>query len=175
MERIFKYRLFDRRSVLITGAVALAVAAAVVWIWLRSGEGGYMTAWVVSFLAAVLALYVLSVPRRIEIGEMAIEIRCVVELTKISFADLSSVRRVEREEMRSMIPLLGSFGFFGYYGYYLDLKKWETVKLYCGRWENFIEIKDIYEQRYIVNAGRPDELVASVKEAAAAYNRRLSD
>ena len=58
-----------------------------------TGKGGYITAWAVSLLGAVVLLYVMSIPRRVVVGDTALEIRCIVEITHIKYADLRSIRR----------------------------------------------------------------------------------
>lgn len=170
MTKIFKYKLFDKRNRIITIALLLIVGGIIYLIWRYMGEGGYLTAWIISLLAAIIALFVLSVPRHVRVMETAVEIACVVEMTRILFDDIQSVRRLEQADMKKMFPIFGSFGFFGNYGYYIDFKTWQTVKLYCGEWKNFVEITDIYEKRVIVNCTDPDGLVESLLTACGKYN-----
>lgn len=168
MER-FKYR-FDRRSRRITIGVIVALAIAFgAFIYL--GHGSYLPAWFLSIVIATMALYILSIPRFITLDTEAesVEIHCLLELTKISVGDLSSIRRVENEELKSTFPLLGSYGFFGYYGYYFNFKEWEVLKVYASEWSNFVEIVDIYEQKYIISCDRADELIALVESAKQTY------
>lgn len=94
----------------------------------------------------------MSIPRRVVVGDTALEIRCIVEITHIKYADLRSIRRIPPEAMKKKFVFFGSYGFFGYYGYYIDGKSWETLKLYCKQWDNFIEITDAYEKRYIISS-----------------------
>ena len=119
---------------------------------------------------AVVLLYVMSIPRRVVVGDTALEIRCIVEITHIKYADLRSIRRIPPETMKKKFVFFGSYGFFGYYGYYIDGKSWETLKLYCKQWDNFIEITDAYEKRYIISSPAPDDLVAAVTRAIRYYS-----
>ena len=48
-------------------------------------------------------------------------------------------------------------------------RNWEVLKLYCKQWDDFIEITDIYEKRYIISSPAPDDLVGAVTEAMRYY------
>ncbi len=170
MEKRFKYGKFDRRARRITVVAFALIGIAVFLLWYFWGEGGYVMAWTVSFLMAVLTLYVLSVPRDIKVGEDVLEIRCVLDITRLPAAEIKYVRRVEREEMRWVFVLAGSFGFFGYFGIFFDIRNRETVRLYCREWNNFVEFTDIYGKRYIVSCPRVDELM----DEAIALRRKFA-
>ncbi len=149
----------------------LAVVLAAVWYF--RGEGGYMMAWAVSLLAAVVLLYVLSIPRRIVVDETAVEIRCIVELTRIGLDEIRNVRRIDRDDMRCRPVVVGSYGFFGYYGTWFDTSSLETGRIYCTSLDGgLVEITDIYEKRIVVNAVDPDAFVSVVVSAVDAYCRR---
>ena len=170
MEEIFRYK-FDRRSKRITAAVIVAVTAALcVILWF--GVGGYLSAWFLFFVLAVAALYILSIPRYVKVDDEAFEIHCVVELTRIHIGDVKSAVRLDADAMRYAFPLLGSYGFFGYYGYYYDLREWQTIKVYAKRWDDFVQVEDIYEQKYVVSCPDPDALVAAVNRARKRYLNR---
>ncbi|MDR2936636.1 MAG: hypothetical protein LBU80_04760, partial [Rikenellaceae bacterium] len=154
MQRKYPYR-FGKRSKRITTIVTLLGVAVVVWASFHS-ISGFFPAWISMLLAAVVALYVLSIPRFVRIDDDFLEIHCLVELTKIHIEDIKTVEPLDREKMRSCIPLIGSYGFFGFYGYYCNLSEWELVKVYASGWENFIRIEDIYEDVYIINCDRRD-------------------
>ena len=168
--RTFDSGRMDRRAARLTVCWLLLLAAILAAVWFFWGEGGYITAWAVSLLGAVVLLYVMSIPRRVVVGDTALEIRCIVEITHIKYADLRSIRRIPPETMKKKFVFFGSYGFFGYYGYYIDGKSWETLKLYCKQWDNFIEITDAYEKRYIISSPAPDDLVAAVTRAIRYYS-----
>ncbi len=168
MEEIFKYK-FDRRSKRITTIVIVAVVAVFCVILWLFGVGGYLSAWFLFFVLAVAALYILSIPRYVKVDDEAVEIHCVVELTRIHIGDVKSVARLDADAMRYVFPLLGSYGFFGYYGYYYDLKEWQTIKIYAKRWDDFVQIEDIYEQKYVVSCPDPQQLVDAVNRSRENY------
>ena len=70
MEKLYKYRLGNRviySSVLyITAFAGLSVLFAFIY------EGGYISAWFISLILAVLALMVLSIPRRVVVDEATV-------------------------------------------------------------------------------------------------------
>ncbi len=127
-------------------------------------------AWFVLLAVAVIALFVLSIPRSIRVTDTAIEIKCLVEATYIPLSDLRGIRRVEAGDLKGTICLPGSPGFFGYFGIWLDTKRMEFVKFYCTEWDNFVEITDVFEKRYYVSCPQADELIACVTEAALPYS-----
>ncbi|HIW96917.1 MAG TPA: hypothetical protein H9866_00295 [Candidatus Tidjanibacter gallistercoris] len=168
--RTFRYGKMDRRAGRLTAVWMLLLALVPAAVWFFWGEGGYILAWAVSLLGAVVLLYVMSIPRKVVVSDTALEIRCIVEITHIKYADLHSIRRIPAEAMKRRYVLLGSYGFFGYYGYYIDVRNWETLKLYCTQWDNFIEITDSCEKRYIISSPEPDDLIAAVTRAMRYYS-----
>ncbi len=173
MKRTFKYSL-DRRSRRITAATCIVVAGVLVWS-LFYGMGDYLPAWLIATAIAVAALYVLSIPRSIKVEKDALDIHCIVELTHIPVGDLKSIRKIGPEDMRSAFPLLGSYGFFGYYGYYFRLRQWEMIKVYASRWSDFVEIEDIYEQKFVVSCPQADKLIETVDAMRQAYKPAAQD
>lgn len=123
-----------------------------------------------SLFGAILLLYIMSIPRKVTVGDTSLEIRCLVEITRIKYSELRSIRRIEPAAMKKKVVLLGSYGFFGYYGYYIDLRSWDTIALYCKQWDNFIEITDAYEKRYIISTPLPDQLINAATEAMRLYS-----
>ena len=156
-ERSYKYR-FDRRTLYWTILCLLALALLGVALYLLY-EGGYLSAWFTSFIVALIALMALSIPRRIVLSPDKVSIRCLLDITEIRTADIASVRRVEKSEMRGLLPLFGACGFFGYYGQILDLRRFERIRIYASEWRNFVEIADVYEERYYVSCREADEFV----------------
>ena len=167
--RIFPYR-YDLRSKRIT-VIVLAVLVEAFGLFDYFAVGGYMPAWFLFFAVVMLALHILSIPRRIHVEEEAIEIHCLLESTYIHYADLKSVRCMEPGEMKFAFPLLGSYGFFGYYGYYFNFREWSTIKVYASQWGNFVEIEDIYEQKYVVSCDAPGLLIAAIHDRQEHHQR----
>jgi hypothetical protein len=147
-----------RTSLIISIALVLLFAALYLFI-----NDGYLRAWLIAMLLAVVVLYILSIPRYISLKDGILEIHCVVELTRIRVDDITDICRVDRKELK-LIPLLGSYGFFGYYGYYADVHQWETLKVYATEWDNLVLIKDIYETFYLVSCRQADKLVTAVSD-----------
>lgn len=166
MAKVFTYGKMDRRARKLTVVWFAVLAGLLFCVWFFWGEGGYVTAWTVSLIIAAFLLYLMSIPRSIALGTTAFEIRCVVEITHIKYSDLQSVRRLDKSDMKHKFVLLGSYGFFGYFGYYLDTESWEMIKLYCKQWDNFIEIIDVYENKYIVSSPDADDLVNALVTAS---------
>lgn len=159
----FKYK-FDRRSKRITSAVSVLVFAVFVVIFFIHG-GAYFPVWIFGFLLCVIALYILSIPRFIQIDDDALEIHCIVDLTRIHVEDIEVIKRIERYELTPLIPLIGSYGFFGYYGYYLSLWNWDIYKMYASERKNLVLIEDIYEDTYIVSCNDAETLINMAIEA----------
>ena len=153
---------FDLRSKRIT-VMAFTLLVMAFGLFRHFAIGNYMPAWFLFFVVVVLALYILSIPRHIHLDEKAVEIHCLVESTYILYDDLKSVRYMEPGEMKFAFPLLGSYGFFGYYGYYFNLREWSTIKVYASQWSHFIEIEDIYEQKYVVSCDEPQAFIAAIE------------
>ncbi len=154
----------DRRCRRITWGVTIGLAVIFLGMVLLSQQQ-YFSAWVIFFVLSVLALEVLSIPRFITLNDEALEIHCVVDLTRIHVEDIESIRRIGREEFRHLTPLLGSYGFGGYFGYYFDFSSWNFYKLYATERKRLVLIEDIYEDAYIVSCTDPDALVAGAIRA----------
>lgn len=165
MKKVFKYSEPDRRSFALTIIYVLVFVGAAVAIWLAFDWEHYTKVLLTAVLTGILILFVLSVPGRIEVTESFVDIRCLVDFTRISMRNIRSVRKLEPSEMKREAVLLGSYGFFGYFGYYLNLRTLRISNLYCTTWSGFVEITDIYEKRYIVSSPNPDALVASIAAA----------
>ena len=164
MEQRFRYN-YDKRTKRLSFMILAVIAVLSAVLIYFASEGGYLSAWIIAILLAVLALNILSIPRHILVNDDALEIHCLVEMTRIPIADISSVRSVPAAGAGRLILLLGSYGFFGYYGYYLSARRWEIVKVYAREWNHFVEIEDIYEQKYIISCRDAERLVEAVMQA----------
>ena len=163
MKHVFPYRA--NRRTLYLSLLHIVVLALAGWGLRSLYVGGYLSAWFLSLVGALVALMALSIPRKIVVREATVEILCLLDMTEIPRIEIASVQRIDRRQMRWIVPLLGSYGFFGYYGYYFDLKNFEKVVVYATEWRNLVEIVDIYEQRYYVSCSRAEELVALLQPA----------
>ncbi|MBQ2423339.1 MAG: hypothetical protein II262_00930 [Alistipes sp.] len=127
-------------------------------------EGGYIMAWFVSIVVAIVALMALSIPRKVIVAEDGIDICCISDYTFIPYNEIASIRCVEKGELKFTIPIFAAVGFFGYYGNYLNLRSMDFVKIYASKWSGFIEITDIYEDKYYISCDNESELVSRVLE-----------
>ena len=166
MRKVYRYT-FDKRTKRITAAISLVLAGVIAFLSFYS-ISGFLPAWFLTFGAAVLALYVLSIPKYGSLEEHAVEIDWMVELTRIAVEDVETIRRMDRREMKYAVPLLGSYGFFGYYGYYYGFSEMSCFKVYATAWKDFVRIEDIYEDIYVINCDDADDLIRRVLEAKAA-------
>lgn len=145
------------------------------FVWFHFVLGGdYLPAWGLFFVVCIITLYILSIPRYILLDDAALEIHCIVDLTRIHIEDIELIRRIERSEFRRLWPLLGSYGFWGYYGYYFSFREWTLYKVYAAERNNLVLIEDIYEDTYIVSCDDPDGLIAFVSEARDRKRPRYS-
>ena len=125
-------------------------------------DGGYILAWFISIVIAIIALMALSIPRRIILSDKGVEICCISDYTHIAYTEIAAIRAVSNEEMKFIMPLFAASGFFGYYGSFFDFKSWDFVKIYASKWSNFIEITDIYEDKYYISCDQGEELIGRV-------------
>lgn len=160
MNETFRYRL-GGATVVLSILYLVAMAAIIIFIT-RIYEGGYVLAWALSLVVAVVLLLVLSIPRCVVLAEEAVEIRCVLEATELRYEDIADVRLVPQRETRLFVPLFASLGFFGYYGIFFNLRNMESVHLYASRWRNFVEITDLADHRYYISCDEAEHLVTVV-------------
>ena len=162
MEKIYKYRL--GRRVLYLSILYLVVAAAIATLLAFIFQGGYISAWFISLIVAVIALMTLSIPRRVVVDDEGIEIQCIAEDTTLSYDDIADIRKVEKREMNACIPIFGAMGFFGHYGHFFNLRKMELIHIYASRWGKFVEITDIGGDKYYISCEERDDMVKRVNE-----------
>lgn len=162
MEKRYKYRL-DRRSRRITAVLTVVVVLLVGGLLVLSG--GYLPAWIIFFIVSVITLYILSIPRYVSLDDEALDVHCLVDLTRFHVEDIELIRRIDKREFRRLWPLLGSYGFWGYYGYYFSFYEWSLYKVYATNRNALILIEDIYEDTYLISCEQPDELITLVIEA----------
>lgn len=162
MKRSFDYK-FDRRTITLTVLILLFCTAGAVLLYTLY-TGGFFSAWFVSFVLALIALMILSIPRRIVLLDNKVEIQCIFDITEIDIAEIAQIQKVEKDTLRWAVLLFGSSGFFGYYGKYFDLKEFEIVNIYASEWNNFVEIVDIYDSRTYVSCRDAEALIASINE-----------
>lgn len=156
----YKYR--SNKHTRLTTIIYFALFFVIAFTIAALSDGGYFTAWFISFIVAIMALMVISIPRKIVVDEEALNIVCVLEIVEIPIAEIVSINRVAPKR-GEIIPIFGSIGFFGYYGYYLDTSTWEKVMLYATEWHDLVEIINSYDDRYYISCRDADQLIEQVE------------
>ncbi len=159
--REYKFRLC--RRVIYLGIIHILLALALGYVLYTLYDGDYISVWFTSVVVAYISLLTLSIPRRIIVTPESITIRCILEIKEMKISDIVKIRRVPPRSLRWIIPLFSSWGFFGYYGKYFDLRRAEKVYLYASEWSEFIEIVDIYDDRYYISCRECEELTQNLK------------
>ena len=170
MERVYRQKLGKR--VPYTSALYLSAIVGASVLLTLIYEGGYISAWFISLIVAVVALMVLSIPRRVVVDEEGVEIQCIAEDTTLQHEDIAGIRKVENREMNGCIPIFGAVGFFGHYGRFLNLRTMEFVHIYASRWGKFVEITDIDGYKYYFSCEESDELIAQVQTYIKPHDTR---
>lgn len=127
-------------------------------------EGGYILAWFISIVVAIIALMALSIPRKVIVSQDGIDICCISDYTFIPYNEIASVRAVDNNQMKFTVPIFAATGFFGYYGCFLNLRNMDFVKIYASKWSGFVEITDIYEDKYYISCDDECELMERILE-----------
>ena len=162
MEKVYTYR-FGRKIPYTSALYILAVVGLSVLLTLVY-EGGYISAWFISLILAVLALMILSIPRRIVVDEEGLELQCIAEDTTFSYEEIAHIRKVQKREMNTCLPIFAAVGFFGHYGRFLNLRTMEFVYIYASRWDKFVEITDIDGNKYYISCEEGDDIVKRVEK-----------
>lgn len=163
MKRSFSYKMNRRTKWRTTFTFILVIAIAIALLKLYTG--GFFSAWFLSIVLALIALMILSIPRRIVLLDERLEIQCISDITEFDIREIASMRKVSVRDMRWIIRIFGASGFFGYYGKFLDLKEFDIVTIYASEWDNFVEITDIYDSRTYVSCREADNLINTVMQA----------
>jgi hypothetical protein len=162
MEKIYKYR-FGRQIPYTSTLYIIAIVGLGALLTLLD-EGGYMSAWFISLIVAVVTLIILSIPRRVVIDGEGIEIQCIAEDTTLAYEDIARIRKVNKRNMGLCLPIFGAVGFFGHYGRFLNLRTMEFIHIYASRWGKFVEITDIDGNKYYISCEDRNDIVRCVEE-----------
>lgn len=162
----FRYGGFDGRVWWISAITVLLLGLVCGALWILADGAYYLAAWVTLMLVALVALCLLSVPRRIIVGEELVELRCLVETTYIPLSSIVDVDIVSMGAMKGKFPLVGIYGFWGYYGRYLDVRGWRMYRVYATRRKGCVTIHTT-KKRYVVSCGAPEMLRVMILSAKA--------
>ena len=160
MVKVYKYKL--GRRVIYTSVIYLLLFVGVSVLLGFIYEGGYISAWFISLILAVLTLMVLSIPRKVVVADDGVEIHCISDYTLLEYDEIASIRLVERREMKACLPIFGAVGFFGHYGRFLNLSTMEFIHIYASRWDKFVEITDIDGRKYYISCEEREDIVKRV-------------
>ena len=160
-ERIYRYKL--GRKVIYSSIIYILLFVGVSVLLAFVYEGGYISAWFISLILAVLSLMILSIPRRVVTDEEGIEIQCIAEDTTLAYEDIARIRKVEKREMNACLPIFGAVGFFGHYGRFLNLRTMEFIHIYASRWGKFVEITDIDGDKYYISCEERSDIIKRVE------------
>lgn len=149
MNRVFRYKndAVTKYATLLHFIIFTVVAILLYYLF----EGGYMFAWFISIVVAIILLMLLSIPRYVVLNADSIDICCISDYTHIEYDKIAEVRIVPKKSMRYFLPLFASIGFFGYYGIFLNIRKMDFVKIYSSQLGDCVEITDIYEDKYYIS------------------------
>lgn len=159
---MFEFRYTTDNKTLYRTAIHFFVFVAIATALFILVDGSYILAWFISIVIAVIALMALSIPRSVVLNEQGVDICCISDYTHIPYNEIAAIRSVETKELKFMVPIFAASGFFGYYGNFLDIKAMDFVKIYAAKWDNFIEITDIYEDKYYISCDNREELIERV-------------
>lgn len=171
MKESFKYK-YNKKLVRGTILFFLSFMLAI-YLFDLIFDNRYLAAWALGVVLAVTIFALLSIPRYIKVSKSMLEIQCLLELTRIPLEDIASVEKIEKSDLKWAIPIIASCGFCGYFGYYIDLRNWNIFKIYASSWEDLVVIEDIYEDLFVVNCDRQDELIALVRERSEACRKEI--
>ncbi|MBP3440673.1 MAG: hypothetical protein J6K24_05455 [Tidjanibacter sp.] len=154
MEQTMRYGRLDRRARTITVVVLLLLVGLCVALFLTSGGANYLAAWTTSVAIALVALCMLSLPRRIILSDEELELRCLLETTYIRLSSIVDVEIVEGSGLSRKLPLLGTCGFGGYCGFWLDLATRRLYRCYIASRRQCVAIHTSH-RRYLISAEEP--------------------
>lgn len=153
----FRYGGLDRRAWWLSVVTILLLGGVCAYLWCIASGAYYIAAWATTTAVVLVALFLLSVPRRIILSEDELELRCLVETTYIPLHTIVDVEVLGSEGFGGKVPLLGIYGFGGYYGRYLDLRRWSVYRVYASRRSGCVAIHTT-KKRYLVSCRTPEML-----------------
>ncbi len=157
----FRYGGLDKRAWWISVVTILLLAGICSVLWLTAEGAFYLAAWTTTMCVALVVLCLLSVPRRIIVGEEELELRCLVETTYIPLSSIVGVEVVDRG-LKGKFPLMGIYGFWGYYGRFYASR--QIYKVYATRRDGCVAIHTT-KHRYMVSCGAPEMLRQMILDA----------
>ncbi|MFI3328184.1 MAG: PH domain-containing protein [Rikenellaceae bacterium] len=133
-------------------------------------DGGYLSAWFVSFVVALIIFMALSIPRRVITNDLAISVESILDVSQIEICEIASINKVSPRKIRWVMPIFGSCGFFGYYGYFFDFRHFHKIRIYATEWRYLVEIVDIYEDYHYISCRERDLFIEDIKSRLEALD-----
>ncbi len=160
--RCYKYKL-DIATIFWTVVHLVGLGGVVFWLFMvGNGASTWIIVWLVTMLVSVLVLMLLSMPRNIVVDKNSLTINCVLDVTKIEFRRIVSIRKVSPSKIRWTFPVFGMNGFWGYYGHFFDVRHLRFVVIYATEWRYLVEIIDEYGRYYYISCRERDDLLGRV-------------
>ncbi|MEF9949668.1 MAG: PH domain-containing protein [Mucinivorans sp.] len=153
---------YDKLARYLTVIFIAIIVAIITFVFYTSG-GSYFPAWLTTLTVSIALLSILSIPLSLVLSPYSIEIYCLLEVTRIAYHDIASIKELTGKQMRWCIPILGIFGIFGYYGYFIDLSRFRLIKIYTRRWSNFVMIETKNHRRIVVGLDDREEFLTQLK------------
>lgn len=151
-------------------AVILLLGGVCAYLWCVASGAYYIAAWTTATTVVLIALFLLSVPRRIILTDEELELRCLVESTYIPLRSIVDVEVLGADGFKGKIPLLGAYGFCGYYGHYLDVRRWRFYRVYATRRGGCVAIHTT-KRRYLVSCRTPEMLRVMILQERSRNSR----
>jgi hypothetical protein len=161
MRITLRFGSLDRRARIITTTLGGLVVGLCITLFATSHGATYIAAWTTSVVVALVALCMLSLPRRIILDDQMVELRCLVESTYIQLGSVVDVEVVGESGLRRKLPLLGVYGFGGYYGFWLDLATRKIYRTYITSRKECVVIHTSH-RRYLVSCAAPEMLRSQI-------------
>lgn len=154
------------RAWVISALTLVLLGGLCAWLFLTSEGAHYVAAWLSAIVVAVVALCLLSLPRRIILRDEELELRCLVETTYIPLRSVVDVKVVGDQGLKGKVPILGLYGFMGYLGFWLDVKSWRIYRTYVTSRRQCVVIHTS-RHRYTVSCSSEELLRTQILAAKA--------
>ena len=154
--KLYKERYKYSWTVITATLLSCVMAVVIYFLLLNESTGTYLSGWFAFSAIAVLLLVAMSAPNRIVITNKNVILHGYVDLYQIPLSEIKSIEIVHKKCYKHYIPIFVSFGYFGYFGYFLNWKQMEFCMVYATKYTNWVEIKTVEKNTYIINVDNPE-------------------
>lgn len=162
----FRYGGLDVVAWMVSILVLAALVYGCWWLFVWAEGALYIAAWGTSVVVAIVALCLLSLPRRIILSDEELELRCLMETTYIPLRSVVDVKVMGSEGLKGKVPVLGLGGLGGYLGFWVDTKSWRLYRTYVTSRHKCVAIHTS-RHRYMVSCGAAELLRTQILAAKA--------